>query len=217
MGADNGHTSEDAARRGTTPRVMPSRSSSSSSPRRPKRTTASSEPLFELRRSSIQGTGAFALREIRKGKRLIEYTGRHLTQEEADERYDDEATGRHHTFLFCLDNKTVIDASEGGNDSRFFNHSCEPNCRAFIEGKRIFLYTERHIWPGEELVYDYSFARTPDMTEEDERRYVCRCGSPFCRGTILVPPRKPRRAARKGRGVKAGKRTRAEKQKRGAR
>ena len=143
------------------------------------------EPLFEVMASPIQGQGAFALRPIRKHTRLIEYTGRRLTQDEAYERYDDEAMERHHTFLFQVDDETVIDAAEGGNDSRFFNHSCEPNCTAYIQGKRIFLYTERYVWPGEELVYDYRYERTADMTEEDERRYTCRCGSPLCRGTIL--------------------------------
>jgi uncharacterized protein len=154
------------------------------------------EPRFEVMSSPIQGLGAFALRPIRKHTRLIEYTGRRLTQDEADERYDDEAMARHHTFLFQVDEDTVIDGGDGGNDSRFFNHSCEPNCTAYSKGKRIFLYTERYIWPGEELVYDYRYERTPDMTEEDERRYTCRCGSPCCRGTILAPPRPQRRVRR---------------------
>jgi uncharacterized protein len=181
---------------------MPSRSSRKTSPRRT-RPSAASEPLFELLPSPIQGRGAFALRELPKDTRLIEYTGERITQEEANARYDDEAMERHHTFLFSLEDDVVIDGGQGGNDSRFFNHSCEPNCKAYIEDGRIFLYTERHIWPGEELVYDYSFERAPDMTEEDERRYVCRCGSPFCRGTILVPPKEPKRTAgRKARGAR---------------
>ena len=166
------------------------------STRRPgrRRRAAPAEPYFEVMASPIQGRGAFALRPIRKHTRLIEYTGRHLTSDEADEPYDDEAMRRHHTFLFQVDEDTIIDGADGGNDSRFFNHSCEPNCVAYSRGRRIFLYAERYIWPGEELVYDYGYERTPDMTEEDERRYVCRCGSPWCRGTILSPRK---RAARR--------------------
>jgi SET domain-containing protein len=178
---------------------MPSRSSKSTSSR-----------PFELRASAIQGKGAFALRRIRAGTRLIEYTGRRISQDEANTRFDDEAMGRHHTFLFSLDDNTCLDASEGGNDSRFFNHSCEPNCEAVLEDGRIFLYTLRDIWPGEELVYDYAYERSGDMSREAERLYFCQCGSPFCRGTILAPPKEPKRSPAKRRASPAlgtGRRT----------
>lgn len=155
--------------------------------------TSSSPPLpFELRPSSIQGLGAFATRRIRKGTRIVEYTGERISQEEADARYDDASMGRHHTFLFNVDEHTVVDGAHGGNESRFINHSCAPNCQAFIEeDDRIFIYALRDISPGEELVYDYGYERTEDMDEEDERLYVCRCGAPRCRGTILAPPQPP--------------------------
>jgi hypothetical protein len=142
---------------------------------------------FELRTSTIQGRGAFATRSIRKGARIIEYIGERISQEEADERYDDSAMRRHHTFLFNIDEDTVIDAAREGNDARFINHSCEPNCQAFQEGDRIFIYARRDIQPGEELSYDYGYERTEDMGPEEEKLYVCRCGTPSCRGTILAP------------------------------
>src|SRR5690349_13025091 len=93
----------------------------------PKRATGSgasstrkpSDPPFELRKSSIQGLGAFATRRIRKGTRIIEYTGERIPQKEADARYDDESMKRHHTFLFSLDDDTCVDAAVGGNDARF--------------------------------------------------------------------------------------------------
>src|SRR4030095_10807569 len=66
---------------------------------------------FTLRRSSIQGRGAFATRLIKRGTRIIEYTGERISHEEADRRYDDNGMGRHHTFLFTIDKKTVIDAA----------------------------------------------------------------------------------------------------------
>src|SRR5690242_18595937 len=94
---------------------------------------------FELRRSSIQGRGAFATRAIRKGTRIIEYTGERISPQEADRRYDDGGMGRHHTFLFSIDSKTCIDAAVDGNDARFINHSCAPNCEAIDEKKRIFI------------------------------------------------------------------------------
>jgi hypothetical protein len=159
-----------------------------------KRTSSPSSLPFELRQSPIQGQGAFATRRIRKGTRIIEYTGERITQDVADERYDDESMKRHHTFLFTLDEDTVVDAAVDGNEARFINHSCEPNCQAFIEDKRIYIYSLRTIEPGEELCYDYAYERVEGMDEESEKLYVCRCGAKTCRGTILAPPKPPKRA-----------------------
>jgi len=161
---------------------------------------------FELRPSSIQGRGAFATRAIRKGARIIEYIGERISQAVADERYDDTAMSRHHTFLFNVDEDTVIDAAHEGNDARFINHSCAPNCQAFLEGDRIFIYALRDIPEGEELCYDYSYDRTEDMGPEEEALYVCRCGAPTCRGTILAPQEEEKeKAPRKKAPVKASK------------
>lgn len=144
-------------------------------------------PYLEVRESAIQGKGAFAIRNIRKGTRLIEYLGQRISWRTADKRYDDEKMGRHHTFLFTVDDRTCIDAAVNGNDARFLNHSCDGNCEAITDRKRIFIEARRNIKAGEELLYDYQYERTEDHTEEDERFYACRCGSPNCRGTILAP------------------------------
>ena len=154
------------------------------------------QPYFEIRRSAIQGRGAFALRRIRRGTRIIEYTGEHISNEEADRRYDDERMTRHHTFLFVLDGDTVVDAAVGGNEARFINHSCDPNCEAVIDDGHIYIEAVRTIQPGEELVYDYRYERDADADESDEARYPCRCGASSCRGTILAPRKRRRRPAR---------------------
>ncbi|QRO00310.1 SET domain-containing protein-lysine N-methyltransferase [Archangium violaceum] len=167
--------------------------------------TLSPQP-FVLRPSSIQGQGAFATRPIRKGARIIEYVGQRISQAEADERYDDTSMSRHHTFLFNVDEDTVIDAAYEGNDARFINHSCDPNCQAFLEGDRIYIYALRPIAEGEELCYDYAYDRTEDMGEEEEQLYVCRCGAATCRGTILAPSEEEKAPApRKKSPVKASK------------
>ncbi|NRD48913.1 SET domain-containing protein [Corallococcus exiguus] len=145
---------------------------------------------FELRQSPIQGTGAFATRRIRKGARIIEYIGERITQSEADARYDDESMERHHTFLFNLDDDTVLDAGTLHNESRYINHSCEPNCQSLIDKGRIHIYALRAIEPGEELSYDYAYERSPEMEADAESLYVCRCSTPSCRGTILAPEKK---------------------------
>lgn len=152
---------------------------------------------FILRPSSIQGLGAFAMRRIRRGTRLIEYTGQRVTPEEADRRYDDDAVERPHTFLFTVDARTVIDASVDGNQARFINHSCNPNCEAVDVDGRIFIDALRDIRPGEELTYDYHLERDGRWRADYAQRYACRCGAPNCRGMLLVRPRKPGRKKRK--------------------
>jgi len=152
--------------------------------------------LYEVRQSTIQGTGVFAVRRIRPGQKIIEYAGERISNEEADGRYDDDNMERHHTFLFTLDKKTVVDGNRMGNDSRFINHSCDPNCEAVIEDGEIWIYALTNIQPGVELAYDYQYERTNDP--KDEKLYVCRCGSPKCRGSIMKPPRKRRKSRRSG-------------------
>jgi uncharacterized protein len=160
--------------------------------------STTSEPPYTVRRSGIHGRGVFATRFIRKGTRIIEYTGERISNREADRRYDDSRMKRHHTFLFTLDRKTVVDGaiSAGGSEASFINHSCDPNCEAIIRGKRIFIHAREDIYPGTELVYDYQYERTGEDDEELEKFYVCECGADNCRGTIMKPPPKKKRATR---------------------
>jgi uncharacterized protein len=153
-------------------------------------------PFFEIRPSPIEGHGAFATRRIRKGTRLIEYTGERLTPAAADARYDDDPRETPHVLLFTVDRRTVIDAGVGGNEARYFNHSCEPNCEALIDQRRVYLEALRTIAAGEELTYDYRLQRGAGATAEWETRYACRCGSAACRGTMLAPPSPPRKPRR---------------------
>lgn len=155
-------------------------------------------PLFKVRTSPIQGKGAFAVRCIRKGTRIIEYTGERIPNEEADERYDDDSMDRHHTFLFSVDKKICIDATVIGSDARFINHSCDPNCEAVNDDGRIFIEAIRTIQPGEELAYDYSFEHDGRITKALREQYACHCGAENCRGTILkVPKKKKKKRARR--------------------
>jgi uncharacterized protein len=94
----------------------------------------------------------------------------------------------------------VVDAAVGGNESRFINHSCNPNCEAVIEdGRRIYIEALQDIPVGEELVYDYQYERMDDHTADDERFYACKCGAPGCRGTILAPKKPKKKPAPKSR------------------
>jgi uncharacterized protein len=152
---------------------------------------------LEVRESPIQGRGVFAGEPIAAGTRIIEYAGEVISEGEGDARYDEAAMGRHHTYLMSLSDGRCIDAAVGGNDARFINHSCDPNCESVEEGGRVWIEAIRPIARGEELTYDYLYERAEG---DDERFYRCRCGAPACRGTILVA--RDETGAREGESVR---------------
>ena len=152
-------------------------------------TKKSTKRPFEVRRSKIQGRGVFATRDIRKGEELVEYKGEHIDDAEADRRYPFEDNERHHTFLFQLDDGSIIDAGVHGNAAKYINHSCDPNCEAVEYDGRIFIEALKNIKKGEELVYDYHFILEEPHNAANKKLYPCNCGSKKCRGTILAKKR----------------------------
>ena len=141
--------------------------------------------LFEVRRSSIHGRGVVAVKRIRQGTRVIEYVGELLSSAELDVRYDKDTPERGHSFVFHIADDTYIDAVREGNDSRFINHSCDPNCEAYLDNGRIFIRAVKNIQPGVELTYDYSLEIEDEPLPSRGLLYACRCGAVRCRGTIL--------------------------------
>ena len=152
-------------------------------------------PPIEVRESPLHGLGVFATARIARGTRIIEYLGERVTHAEADRRYECKEPADNHTFLFIVDARTVIDAGVDGNEARFVNHSCAPNCESVIERGRVFIDAIRNIEPGEELTYDYQIQREADDPPDIDQVFACRCGSERCRGTMLWPPRTPRSRA----------------------
>jgi SET domain-containing protein len=154
-------------------------------------------PLFEVRHSPVHGYGVFAARRIRKGTTIIEYLGERVSHAVADARYEDKDPLDNHTFLFTVDAKTVIDAGVNGNEARFVNHGCDPNCESTTLNRRIFIEAIRTIRPGEELCYDYQIQRDRDDPPNVDEVFACRCGAKSCRGSMLeAAKKKPRKAAR---------------------
>jgi SET domain-containing protein len=154
---------------------------------------AGAQPMFEVRHSPVHGYGVFALRRIRKGTTIMEYLGDRVSHEEADSRYEHKHPDDNHTFLFTVDSKTVIDGGVGGNDARYINHGCDPNCESASQNKRIFVEAVRTIQPGEELAYDYQIQRDPEDPPNVDEIFACRCGAKNCRGSMLVAKKKPRK------------------------
>jgi uncharacterized protein len=146
--------------------------------------------LLAVRRSRVHGLGVFARRRIRKGTRVIEYLGERISHREADWRYEHKRPGDNHTFLFIVDRGVVVDAGVGGNQARFINHCCDPNCESVIDQRRIFIEAVRTIQPGEELTYDYRIGRDRSDPPNVDEIFACRCGAESCRGSMLWPRRR---------------------------
>lgn len=147
---------------------------------------AAESPAFEVRRSGIHGRGVYATRRIPKHTRIVEYLGDRITHEEADARYAAKGQDDGHTFLFVVSKRLVIDAGVAGNDARFINHSCDPNCDTVIEDDRVFIESLRDIEPGEELGYEYGLTWETTDDPDELANYACRCGAARCRGTMLA-------------------------------
>lgn len=147
---------------------------------------------FKMVQSKIHGRGVIATKDIPAGTELIEYTGEIITPSEADRRYPFDESKQQHTFLFSVNKRKIIDATRGGNVSRWINHSCDPNCEAVIEKGRVFIHALRDIKKGEELGYDYFFVLDEPHNKKMKALYPCRCGAKNCRGTLLADKRKAR-------------------------
>lgn len=140
--------------------------------------------LCEVRGSKIHGQGVYATQFIPKGTKIIEYIGELVDKEESERRAwaqheKSEQTGEAAVYIFTLNKRWDIDGSVPWNTARLINHSCEPNCEAWVEEKSIFLYALRDIEEGEELGFDYGF----DI--ECYEDHPCRCGTESCVGYIV--------------------------------
>jgi uncharacterized protein len=145
-----------------------------------KRKTRRRAVQIEVRESGVHGRGVYTMQFVPKGRRIIEYTGERVSWEAAPDDDNDP-----HTFNFGLDNGAVINPEVGGNDARWINHSCNPNCEAIEEDDRVFIYAMRHIQAGEELLYDYRMQIDEPITDAVKKKFACHCGASNCRDTML--------------------------------
>ena len=136
-----------------------------------------------VRRSAVHGRGVFVGAAVAGGDVLIDYRGEVIEWPEATRRYQERAA-RGHTFFFDLGDGRVIDGGTGGNEARWINHGCDPNCEAYVEDGTIVISARRDIAAGEELFLDYQLQ--VDRDTDDLDLYTCRCGSASCRSTMLA-------------------------------
>jgi len=131
-----------------------------------------SAPAYLADKSSIHGTGLFAVGTIAAGGKVIEYKGKQIGKAGPKR-------GQAMTYTMELNYLFDIDGNVPENLARFINHGCEPNCEAVAEDGRIWICALHDIAAGEELTFDYNFrlAAFPG--------HPCRCGAKSCAGFIV--------------------------------
>ncbi|MDF1826134.1 MAG: SET domain-containing protein-lysine N-methyltransferase [Verrucomicrobiales bacterium] len=159
----------------------------------------------EVRNSGIHGRGLFASKKIPQGTYIIEYLGERIDKDESNERgwaQMDVAqeTGDAAVYIFTLDDDWDIDGNVPENAARLINHSCDPNCEAFIEDDSIWIAALRDIPKNEELFFNYGF----DL--ENYKDHPCYCGAENCAGYIAGEEYWPALKQKLAAAKKAGKR-----------
>ncbi len=144
----------------------------------------------EVRGSEIHGRGVYATQDISNETEVIEYVGEPINKEISEDRaWDQYARAEEHgdaaVYIFTLDEQWDIDGNVPWNTARLINHSCEPNCEAWIIGRKIYIYSLQDIKAGDELTFDYGF----DI--ECYEDHPCRCGKQGCIGYIVTQEQWP--------------------------
>ncbi len=99
-------------------------------------------------KKGFAGKGIFALEDIKKGTKIMQYIGKKITTKEAD--------AKPNRYIFEIDEEWSLDGSPLWNTARYFNHSCKPNAESIMEGDdRIFIAAKKNIKTGEEITFNY--------------------------------------------------------------
>jgi len=148
------------------------------------------EQRLAARRSHIHGWGLFTKCDIPKDDPIVEYMGETIRQPVADKReLAYEKSGEGSCYMFRLDRHRIVDATKIECMARFMNHSCRPNAYAKIIKidttestggqleRKIVVFANRDISPGEEITYDYKFP-------VEDGSLKCTCGAQNCIGRL---------------------------------
>jgi uncharacterized protein len=128
---------------------------------------------LSVKKSRLHGFGCFATVHIPKNCAIGEYAGQRITRTEAMRRMRRPGVKR----ISELDADLYIDGSVAGNDTKYINHSCEPNADVFIIDGLMIIFALQEIVPGEEITVDY-------LNSFEEDRTVCKCRTASCRRSL---------------------------------
>ncbi|MFS7991572.1 putative [histone H3]-lysine(4) N-trimethyltransferase chromatin remodeling SET family [Helianthus anomalus] len=129
------------------------------------------------------GWGVEAVELIDEGDYIIEYVGEVINDALCEKRFwDMKGKGITKFYMVAVRKDFNIDARFKGNESRFINHSCDPNCtmeKWDVNGEtRLGIFAAKTIEPREELTFDYEY----EMYGPDE--VECHCGASNCHGYL---------------------------------
>ncbi len=111
-------------------------------------------PRIVRRKSKVHGFGVFAKEDINKNRRIIDYAGELIDHKESYKR-ETRYLKKGCIWCFTVNRRWVRDGNVGGNDARFINHACKPNCYSQVIGREVWIRAAKNIKAGEELSYDY--------------------------------------------------------------
>lgn len=104
-------------------------------------------PFVKVSRTST-GLGLIAICVIPSGTKIIQYVGRIMDDEEADEKGG--------MYQFAINEHKTIDGSDRNNIARYANHACRPNAQAFVDDDdEIWIHAIKKIQPGEQITIHY--------------------------------------------------------------
>ena len=136
-------------------------------------------------KTANRGWGLVAGQKIRKNQFVIQYMGEiYYIDSEVGRRRLEKYRGSTDTYLMSITQNEVIDPTKKGNEARFINHSCDPNCETqkwnVLGEVRIGIFAKRDIEENEELTFDYRF----DTLKTALTR--CLCGAANCKRYLGV-------------------------------
>jgi SET domain-containing protein len=134
--------------------------------------------LYKKKKSNIDKKGLFAIKNIKKGTRIIEYKGKIITKNETEKnsKFDNDKD----IYLFNLNSRYDLDGDYVWNTARLINHSCNPNCEVEGKGLKLWITSIKDIKKNEELSYDYGFGY-----DKDYKQFPCKCAAKNCCGYIV--------------------------------
>ena len=136
--------------------------------------------LYRIKKSKIdnKGRGLYATKDIKAGTKIINYTGKILTNKEVDDsnKFDNKKP----IYLFTKNKKYTLDGDFKWNTAGLINHSCNNNCDYEGKGLKIWVTAIRNSKKCEEFTCDYGFGY-----DEDYRQFPCKCRAKNCCGYIV--------------------------------
>lgn len=122
------------------------------------------KPKYKIAaKKSSAGLGLYAGEDIPKGKKIVEYFGRTISEKE---EYTSNSK-----YLFEINSRRTIDGTDRKNIARYINHSCRPNAEALIPKDRVFIWSIKNIKKGEEITFDYG----KEYWKEHIKPKGCKC------------------------------------------